>query len=306
MNVLDLEQGTIEWLKWRRDGIGASDIPVIMGTLPTKYKSLYKLWQIKCGLVNEDAPNKAMYHGMQYEPHARQWLSDIMETELMPICIEDEEKSYFRASLDAFDPQNRVVVEIKCPLNENTLKDASECGAVHSYWIDQVLWQMGIAEVEEGFIALWDYRSYECIVIRVQWDESRYLKMREAAEKFWNHVRFGNPPPLSKHDYQSIDNVQLEQLLHEYGKCLDYEKIQKIKKEDLKQKIISFANGKNIECNGHKVYLHSGTVKLDTEQMIADGIDLEKYKLKGDPFYTVKIDSKKIIKFEDIETKEMM
>jgi len=34
MKVVDLEQGTPQWLAWRRAGIGASEAPVIMGLSP--------------------------------------------------------------------------------------------------------------------------------------------------------------------------------------------------------------------------------------------------------------------------------
>ncbi len=43
MKIIDLEQGTPEWLEWRKNGIGSSDIATIMGANP--YQTPYQLWE---------------------------------------------------------------------------------------------------------------------------------------------------------------------------------------------------------------------------------------------------------------------
>ena len=300
MKIINLEQGTDEWKKYRLGGVGASDIPIIMGTLPTKYKTKYELWQIKCGQKAEDAPNKAMYHGMQYENAAREWCSKAMELDLKPLCIQDEEVDYFRASLDGYDADQKIVVEIKCPMNTQTLDDALECGAVHSYWIDQTLWQMGLAGTEEGYIALWDHRDHTCCVIRVHWDEKRYKKMRFEAKVFWDNVKCGIPPELNEKDYKEIHNTELEHLLFEYGQYDNEEKAAKKRKEALKERILEFGDGGNFTCSGHKVYKRAGNVTYDTKAMVKDGINVDKYKKVGKSYYVVKIENNKIISFEEL------
>ena len=47
-----LRQNTPEWHRWRRQGIGASDAPVIMGETP--FKTPRTLWSIKTGCTQED------------------------------------------------------------------------------------------------------------------------------------------------------------------------------------------------------------------------------------------------------------
>jgi predicted phage-related endonuclease len=42
-----LEQNTPQWLRWRMEGIGSSDAPVIMGE--GAFKSRHLLWAIKTG-----------------------------------------------------------------------------------------------------------------------------------------------------------------------------------------------------------------------------------------------------------------
>ena len=52
-----LEQNTPQWLRWRMEGIGSSDAPVIMGE--GAFKSRRLLWAIKTGRAKEFAGNAA-------------------------------------------------------------------------------------------------------------------------------------------------------------------------------------------------------------------------------------------------------
>ena len=47
MNIVELDQRSDNWHRWRTNGVGASDICVLMGSSP--YKSPYQLWEEKRG-----------------------------------------------------------------------------------------------------------------------------------------------------------------------------------------------------------------------------------------------------------------
>ena len=49
-----LQQNTADWHRWRQQGLGASDAPVIMGE--AAFKTPRMLWSIKTGRMLEDAP----------------------------------------------------------------------------------------------------------------------------------------------------------------------------------------------------------------------------------------------------------
>ena len=59
--MLDLKQGTPEWLEWRRGGLGSSDVSTLM--LENKYESVKDLWLRKTGRLEARAENAAMRHG---------------------------------------------------------------------------------------------------------------------------------------------------------------------------------------------------------------------------------------------------
>ncbi len=48
-----LKQNTPEWHRWRLQGIGASDAPVVMGDAP--FRTRRYLWSVKTGLARESA-----------------------------------------------------------------------------------------------------------------------------------------------------------------------------------------------------------------------------------------------------------
>ena len=68
-----LHQNTAEWHRWRQQGLGASDAPVIMGE--AAFKTPRMLWSIKTGRMQEDAPGPAARRGRELERRARRSMS---------------------------------------------------------------------------------------------------------------------------------------------------------------------------------------------------------------------------------------
>ena len=62
--------GKKEWLRYRRMGIGGSDVSVIAGINP--YKSVHQLWLEKTGQIEpEDVENDYTHFGNVLEPIVR-------------------------------------------------------------------------------------------------------------------------------------------------------------------------------------------------------------------------------------------
>ena len=64
-----LQQNTPDWHRWRLQGLGASDAPVIMGE--AAFKTPRMLWSIKTGRAQEDAAGPAARRGRELERLAR-------------------------------------------------------------------------------------------------------------------------------------------------------------------------------------------------------------------------------------------
>ena len=112
MTATAFRQGTDAWLDARRQGVGASDIPVIAGESP--YRSALALWAAKTGRVTEeiDADQADLFEiGHLMEPV----LLAIYErrtgrkTRRTPRMLAHPDVPWALASLDAQAPVKRVV-----------------------------------------------------------------------------------------------------------------------------------------------------------------------------------------------------
>ena len=111
-DVVNLQQGTIEWLEWRNNGIGASDAPVIMGENP--WKSPADLLLEKLGTAKKFEGNAAMARGTALEPEARKRYEAISKICVAPACRQSNKHNWQRASIDGLAASGNTVVEIKC------------------------------------------------------------------------------------------------------------------------------------------------------------------------------------------------
>jgi len=101
-----LHQNTPEWHRWRMQGIGASDAPVIMGE--TAFKTRRTLWSIKTGRMQEASAGPAARRGRALERFARRAYERRTGIQVEPLCLVHQEFDWMRASLDglSFDDVN--------------------------------------------------------------------------------------------------------------------------------------------------------------------------------------------------------
>ena len=123
ITIVELEQGTEEWLAWRRGRCMASEAPIVMGAAPDWYAA--RTWDdlrlVKAGLSlpPSEFAEKAFAHGHKLEPIAR----DFMFPDHSPACISINPMvgEYYGSSLDGInwgDPKlqgDAEWSEIKCP-----------------------------------------------------------------------------------------------------------------------------------------------------------------------------------------------
>lgn len=268
-----------DWLDWRRNGIGASDIGVITGSSP--YKTLLTMWDEKCGFKGSDPINPAMAHGIKNEAVARDWINENQKLDLNPLCLEDNKYSFFRASLDGYDKEKKVLAEIKCPVSEKVLNDAVENQKLPLYWLHQVQWQIMLCKPTRAFVAIWDHRSETCTTIECFADIKLQEEMREKAIKFWEGVRMGIPPKPGPKDYVHVDNPELKKLLLEYQNLTKVIQEADTQKKERRSQIIKYGAGGNFKCSGFFISRCANRAGHDVNKMKEDGIDIDKYIKKN-------------------------
>jgi putative phage-type endonuclease len=100
----DVLPNTPEWLRWRRTGVGGSDVPILLGVSSYADASVYNLAVEKLGLVEipetMDEMPYAMRRGIYLEPKARRILEESVKAPIYSVCGEREDFPHHKASLD--------------------------------------------------------------------------------------------------------------------------------------------------------------------------------------------------------------
>lgn len=279
MKIIKLDQNSPAWLAWRQEGIGASDISIIVGSNP--YKTALQLWEEKCGFGSSDSSvTDAMLFGIKNEGKARDWINKNYKYFFEPCCIEDKETNYFRASLDGFDKKQNVILEIKCPSSERIIKEVKEEKTFPQYWIDQVQWQFIVSKATSAYLGVWDWKENGCIISEIHPDVERQAKLVKEAKKFWDMVKNGIAPEPSDKDYVTVEDPKLKIFIKHYKEADSQEKNLKKIKKGIKDKIIEFGDDGNFMAYGVKVKRCPPRSCYDIEKMRDDGIDVEKYKVQ--------------------------
>lgn len=182
--VVNLEQGTTEWLEWRSNGIGASDAPTIMGENP--WKSSVQLLAEKLGTVEKFAGNAAMARGSALEPEARRRYEALCGIRVAPVCLQSNKHEWQRASLDGLSADANTVVEIKC--GDSVYKKTASTRQVPRYYVGQLQHILAVTALPHIDFFCWLPNRPE-IRLRVMRDESYIARLIAAEQQFWQQLR---------------------------------------------------------------------------------------------------------------------
>jgi putative phage-type endonuclease len=183
--LIDLQQGTTEWLEWRHNGIGASEASTVMNENPFEGASALVQKKRRPAIL-KSFQNKAMALGTQLEPEARRRYIEATGNNVRPVCIQSSRYEWLRASLDGLSTMNDAVVEIKC--GASVYRRVSESRSVPAYYYGQVQHILAITGLAS--LDFWCYwpDNPELLVPVVR--DDRYIERLLVKElAFWNLVK---------------------------------------------------------------------------------------------------------------------
>lgn len=180
---VDLEQGSEEWLEWRRHGIGASDAPTIMGENP--WKTAEEALELRLGVEKRLPATKSMALGTALEPEARRAFEIEIGEAMTPVCVQSVEFDWMRASLDGMAWDESRIVEIKC--GARVYQEMVMYRRVPRQYVAQLQHIMAVTGLPE--IDFWSYwPNRRPVHIRVARD-GPYIRRLIAVEKaFWAQI----------------------------------------------------------------------------------------------------------------------
>jgi len=193
MKIINLEQGTQEWLQWRKTGVTASEIAAILGLSP--YKTAWQVWAEKTGLVEPEdlSANPHVANGVRLEDVARQFFEQQHDDVLLPVCVESEEHPFLKASLDGLS-MNNMPVELKVPSEPtwNQISASGENSNAYKLYYPQVQHQLAVTGAEKGWLVFYrDNESQEFVILR---DDAMIAEIIQKADTFWKSVMQGKEP----------------------------------------------------------------------------------------------------------------
>jgi len=274
MKRLNMEQGSAEWLKWRKTVITATDCPAILGSSP--WQTPYKCWQRKLGLVDEQPSNAAMDRGRKLEPEARALFIQECGIHFEPACVESDQIEILGASLDGINAAGNLILEIKCG-GEN-LHNQAQHGIIPDYYLDQMQHQLLVTGAEKCYYYSYNGKSGTCIEVLP--DPNFAPRFLPIARAFWKSVAFFEPPALSIKDYRDMnDNLSWKEYTDIYLETDAQIKALEDKKEYVRKKIIELCDGQSCQGSGLKVMSVIMKGRVDYEKIPEiSNLDLNKYR----------------------------
>ncbi|EGD3149494.1 hypothetical protein H8A37_001478 [Campylobacter coli] len=241
--IIDLEQGSGEWLNFRKGKIGASMIASCVG-IKGAFSSKEEARDIILGL-KEVYQNEAMRRGNEYEPLIRARVEFLHSVSITPVVLQSLENEMFIASLDGID-ENGVIYEFKYSQDEYDFIKRNKKPSDKYY--TQVQFQLYISGKEKCIFVVMNKEEeiVECEVLR---DEAYQEWLVKSVKQFILDYIINQ-----KSDYKDLDDNHAKELTIEIIRLENTIKPIKEKLESLKKELIALANGEKARCLDITIY----------------------------------------------------
>lgn len=181
-----------EWLEYRRQGLGGSDAPTIVGFNP--YNSLFRLYADKKGLIGAVEDNEAMRQGRDLEAYVAERFMEATGKKVRRrnFMFQSEEYPFMLADID-----REVVGEnagLECKTTSAFTKSDFEGGEIPLYYYAQMTHYMAVMGYDRMYLAvvvLGKGFYWFCI----ERDEAEIESLVAAEKAFWESYIVPNVPP---------------------------------------------------------------------------------------------------------------
>lgn len=271
-----------DFVQARKNYLGASDAPVVMGVSP--WRTPYQLWQDKLGLGGEQPDNYAMKRGREKEEIARDAYILHTGVEVAPKQVFHPKIRFMMANLDGLSNDSKVAVEIKCPGEEDHLK--AKKGEIPEKYFPQLQHQLSVSGLDGMHYFSW--RNDDIALVEVEKDPAYIKKMCSEEKKFWKHVEELTPPAYTDRDYETRHDAEWKEMATELNAALREKAWAEEKEKVFRDRLIQLANGKN--CRGAgislKKIMKKGNVKYSNIPELKS-LDLEMYRGPSSSYWKI-------------------
>lgn len=280
--IIDVEQGSPEWLSLRKNKVTATDTAKIMGTNP--WCSSYGLWEEKLGFRETQVLNDKMKEGSFLERKARIFFNEECFTDFRPIVLESAENPWQIASLDGMNSDNEIL-EIKCGEASHEMAKRKE---VPPYYFAQLQKQMWVAEVD--YAIYMSYRSdNDWLRLIIERDDKFIKDMNEKEKIFYDCLMNLTPPELTDKDYVIREDIAWNIAVDCYKKAKEEREFKEKMENEFKNDLIRLSEGKSTKGFGITVskVIRKGNIDYNSIAELKS-IDLEKYRKEPTTYMSIR------------------
>jgi len=279
--MLNLEQRSKEWHEFRRNHIGASDAPVIMGVSP--WKSELELYNEKVSCTEiPDNSNFAMRRGVELEPHALSLFEAQTGYLMMPRVLEHPKYKFLSASLDGLELDSKCAVEIKCAGHVD--HNLALQGKIPEKYMPQLQHQMMVCGLESIY-----YMSYrddnDFKILEVKRDNDYCNKLLEKELEFWDRIQRKDPPTPTDRDITEIKDPYWSFYVDKWRILQDEKRKLEERETEIREAFIQLADNHPAQGFGLKLTKVKRVGNLDYQKIVKDhvkdDVDLEVYRKPG-------------------------
>jgi putative phage-type endonuclease len=286
MKKLELIQGTPEWLAYRKNGIGGSDIASI-ASIPGAYKSRSAVLREKLGFDQKQLTSfqEALFaSGHAWEDSVRTSVETSLGVPLAPLVIEAHDDPRFFASLDGWDDVSKTVLEVKSTGKESLFQNLAE-GVVWPIWQAQIQWALYCTSGSRALLACVLDQSGDVIIHEIQPDLNMQALLVGVALDFLREL--DQARKLAVPD-RKVDQLIKGKRLH--AKMVKKAEELKLHNDTLAASILELSGATRLENEQVTIAYQerAGSVQYKNIPELK-GIDLEQYRGKPSKFVTIKL-----------------
>ncbi|AKJ53359.1 hypothetical protein CD56_03040 [Campylobacter lari] len=248
--IIELEQGSKEWLEFRKGKITASIVASCIGEKGA-FLSKEKAKELIQGLF-EPYTNKAMQKGREYEELIRAKMEFMIGKDITPIVIQSLENDLFMASLDGIDDE-KTIYEFKYSTNNEEYEQVLKFKKPSPKYYAQVQFQLFVGGFEKCVFAVLNENDDLTYCVVKSDKEYQDFMLRKIDEFIKDYL------VNQKSDYKELNDAHAKELALEIIRLESTMKPIKEKLEALKKEFIELANGEKVKCLDISVYPQNRT-----------------------------------------------
>lgn len=284
MKKAKFQQNTTEWLEWRRQGLGASDAPILMGVSP--WKTIHELWREKALGEVKEFRSFATERGKRLEDEAVEEVEKLLGVSFFTACIEHPEFPWLRASLDGLSLDEDISLEIKCPGSKDHLS------ALNGQVPEKYTWQLQHQMMVTGHKSMY-YYSYDGsdgVLLEYKADEEMQTKILEKAKWFWQKVQNKESIELGPDDYLPIADERFRNLSVQYRTKKAQAELIEQELEEIRKGLLAFVQDHpRVKGSGLMIFKSERKGSIDYAKIPElKEINLENYRKPASVSFTIR------------------